>query len=98
MRELVDQPQIQGFEYRMPRLNPLSATADREPWIDLVPTVRNAFEELAIVGIIAIDLVSRQHIGEVAALVALGLEDAARQHSPRVEHAARINTGQPIPP
>jgi len=53
MRELVDQPQIQGFERRVPRLDPLLATADREPRIDLVPTVRDALEELAIVGIIA---------------------------------------------
>jgi len=53
MRELVDQPQIQGFERRVPRLDPLDATADREPRIDLVPTVRDALEELAIVGIIA---------------------------------------------
>src|SRR5450755_5156185 len=69
---------------------------DRELRIDLIPTVCDAFEQLPIIGILTFDFVARQHIRQVTAFVALGLEHARRQRCPSVEYGLGVDASRLI--
>ena len=60
--KLMNHWQIQRFKYRLPRFAMVTPAPDRKLGIDLIPTVRNSFEEPPIVGVLTFNFVARQHI------------------------------------
>ena len=50
--------QVQRIEYRHPYITRAIATAHGQVRVELIPTLRQAHEQFAVVGVVAIDLIA----------------------------------------
>jgi hypothetical protein len=85
--EFADQRQVEGGQHGTPGfLSRYRTTSHLERRIELVPTVRQAFEERAVVGVVAVHFVAGENMGNMLPFIACRPQDAVRQTLPGLKY------------